>query len=76
MAGIELQGAPHAAGHIELCGHQAATGHQAGIAHDLTPHHIRQHPGWQRNKLTLLSMGIAVVLVSLARACVASVLEM
>ena len=29
----------------------------------LTPTHIREHPGFKRNKLTLLSMGIAVVLV-------------
>ena len=32
--------------------------------HGLTPHHVREHPGFKRNKLTLLSMGIAVVLVS------------
>lgn len=32
----------------------------------LTPHHVREHPAFKRNKLTLLSMGIAVVLVSFA----------
>ncbi|KAK9836516.1 hypothetical protein WJX74_002103 [Apatococcus lobatus] len=30
----------------------------------LTPHHVKEHPGFKRNKLTLLSMGIAVVLVA------------
>ena len=32
----------------------------------LTPHYVQEHPGFKRNKLTLLSMGIAVVLVGLS----------
>ncbi|KAK9867672.1 hypothetical protein WJX84_005528 [Apatococcus fuscideae] len=39
--------------------------HHHGLprGYGLTPHHIREHPGFKRNKTTLLSMGIAVVLV-------------
>ncbi len=33
------------------------------VGHGLTPHFIREHPAFKRNKLTLLTMGIAVVLV-------------
>ncbi len=44
-------------------GHGWGRSQHGSPGHGLTPHHIREHPGFKRNKLTLLSMGIAVVLV-------------
>ena len=40
--------------------------YQGGSGHGLTPHFVREHPAFKRNKLTLLSMGIAVVLVCIS----------